>query len=215
MRDYFLEKFPIQLQGLKYQQPHRVVRQHILRDEAVVFFGGRDWTSVSDDLSKIPSEDRPPFILSLFMVVLADQWWYYYRPNLYDLWRKENSIPKFGWSGLGPHNENPFKLLWAPEKAGLVVVDDVLALLPHFVLFMFWKAQQFRYDDLMWRDSLFCFESIKRDRAYQFSQGRIVHALKKELDAFRKEPFFPAGRSRLAPIDTLREGGFDAIGPWG
>lgn len=214
MRDYFVETFPSQLQGMHYQHTPAWVRRYGLRDPSAVFFGGRNWEAVGTDLAHVPALQRPCFILCLFMVVLADQWWYFQRPHLYDLWRKENPVPKFGWlglGGLGGNHENPFQLLWAPEREGLVEVDAVLQLLPHFMLFLFWKAQQFRYDDLMWRDPMFFLASIRRERAYQFNEGRIVQGLKAHWDAFQMERFFPLAGALALESGTMWEVGFDTI----
>ncbi|OGV68000.1 MAG: hypothetical protein A2283_10695 [Lentisphaerae bacterium RIFOXYA12_FULL_48_11] len=107
IKDYFYGQFPEHLQQLEYQRPNDVVRENIMRDSTVVFFGGRDWENVRADLQRIPDIDRPLFILCLLMVVLTDQCLYSYFHDHYSNWRSKTSYPKFGWSGFGPHNENP------------------------------------------------------------------------------------------------------------
>lgn len=136
MRDYFYNTFANQLRLLAFCRPSQIVRERIMQDESVVFFGGPDWESVSDDVFRIPEGDRPFFILSLFMVVLTDQCLYTYQRNSYQVWRQKTNFPKFGWTGYGPHNENPLKILWAPEREHAVIIDEILNLIPNFVRFM-------------------------------------------------------------------------------
>jgi len=64
MHDYFYQRFPSQLARLEFRRPNDIVRKHIMRDPAVVFFGGPDWENVRDDLASVPEEDRSRFILS-------------------------------------------------------------------------------------------------------------------------------------------------------
>lgn len=205
MNDYFSGNFLVHLQGLKYQPLKSVLLPQIRHDPTAFYFGDADWRSVSEDLAPVPVEDRSSFILSLFLVVLADQWWYSYRRSRYDTWRKKYPIPKFGTMGLGTINQNPFQLLWIPEREGLVDVDAVLSLLPGFMLFVFWKTQ-FRDDEGMWRDPLYFIDSIRRDRAYQFNEGRIVQGLKAHWDAFTMQRFFPDDGTFAAMPKTLWAG---------
>ena len=183
MRDYFYNTFPSRLRLLEFRRPNQIVREHIMRDDSVVFFGGRDWESVSDDLSQISEEDRPYFILSLFMVVLTDQCLYTYQPNSYRVWRQKTNFPKFGWSGFGPHNENPLKILWAPEREHAVIINDVLNLIPHFVTFMLEETRNFFSRNLPEVDPLDYFECIRKDSAYTFDEGQIVQRFKTEFEA--------------------------------
>jgi hypothetical protein len=183
MHNYFYTTFPNQIRLLEIRRPNQVVLEHIMRDDSVIFFGGRDWKNVSDDLSQIPPEDRPHFILSLFMVVLTDQCLFTYQPDSYPLWRQKTSFPKFGWSGFGPHNENPFKVLWAPERDKVVKTDEVVKLIPQFVEFMLEETYRFFDNSLPTVNSAKYFESIRQDGAYEFAQGQIVQSFKREFEA--------------------------------
>lgn len=184
MHDYFYNIFPQQLRSLEFHKPNQIVREHIMRDNTVVFFGGQDWKTVSDDLSHIPLKDRPHFILSLFMMALTDQYLYTYKPNAYQLWREKTNFPKFGWSGFGSHNENPLKLLWAPEKENAINTDEVLGLMPHFVNFLTEETNTYFRKNLP--DIDFDLENylqrIKNDSAYLFNDGQIVQCFKSEFE---------------------------------
>lgn len=192
MNDYFCGDFLIRLQGLKYSKLGHTSLPFIVHDPTAYYFGGLNWCNVSEDLAQVPCEERPSFLLCLFLVVLADQWRYSRGSrSRYESWRRKYPIPKFGVMGLGATiNENPFKLLWIPEREGLVDVDAVLPLLPGFMQFVFWKTQ-FRDDESLWRDPLYFIDSIRSNRAYRFNEGRIVQGLKAHWDAFTMERFFP------------------------
>ena len=188
MRDYFYNTFPNHLRLLAFCRPSQIVRERIMRDESVVFFGGSDWESVSDDLLRIPEGDRPYFILSLFMVVLTDQCLYTYQRNSYQVWRQKTNFPKFGWSGFGPHNENPLKILWAPEREHAVIIDEILNLIPNFVRFMLEETRNFFDDKIPEIDTLGYFECIKQDSAYAFNEGQILRCFKAEFEALTNPP---------------------------
>lgn len=136
MKHYFHNKFPSQLTLLAFNRPSQIVREHIMKDDAVMFFGGKDWESAKTDLNRVPSDDRPKFVLALFMVVISDQCLYRHFNETYQTWRCQTKFPKFGWSGFGPHNENPFKILWAPERDEVISTTEIALILPEFVSFM-------------------------------------------------------------------------------
>jgi len=182
MHEYFYGRFPSQLRHLEFRRPNDVVREHIMRDQAVVFFGGRDWENVATDLRLIPEEDRSLFILSLFMVVLTDQALYTHRHDLYDAWRLKTNFPKFGWSGFGPHNENPFKILWAPEREGIINTNEILALLPTFVRFFVDETTTYFRQHLREVDVPGFFDAIRHDNGYAFNQGAIVPRAKVQFE---------------------------------
>jgi len=183
MREYFYRRFPAQLAGLEYQRPNEVLRLQMMRDPAVVFFGGSDWENVRGDLAAIPEEDRARFILSLFMVVVTDQALYTYFKEAYESWRKVTNFPKFGWSGFGPHNENPFKLLWAPEREGTGNHDELISLIPEFVRFWVEETGAFFREHVQGVDMARYFEAICNDEGYAFDRGSVVPRLKAEFEA--------------------------------
>jgi len=180
MRDYFYTKFPWQLGKVKLQKPNEIVRE-MLEDENIVFFGGPEWEGISDDLSTVPRIDRSHFILSLLMVVLTDQCIYTYYKESYPTWRRRTNYPKFGWSGFGPHHENPFKVLWAAEREMIIEPELVINLLPEFVTFYLDETKRFFVETLPHIDYISFVNSIKQDPAFAFDQGQIVQSFKTEF----------------------------------
>ncbi len=183
MRDYFYHRFPSQLGRLAFWRPNDVVRERVTRDSSVVFFGGPDWESVATDLDAVPAQDRSRFILSLFMVVLTDQALYAYFIGSYDAWRSRTNFPKFGWSGFGRHNENPFKILWASERNGIIDNNGLLALISEFVRFFVDETTTYFQQYLPTINAREYFDAIRRDSGYAFNQGTVVPRVKAEFEA--------------------------------
>lgn len=178
MKKYFYDKFKYQLASLTFSRPCNVVREHIMNDDSVVFFGGQDWENVQTDLARIPQSDRSKFILALFMVVITDQCLYTHFRQTYQSWRQMTTFPKFGWSGYGPHNENPFKIIWAPERDNVIDSAQVLSMLPDFVAFMKSETETFFKKNLPTVPVTAFFNAIKNDAAYSFSEGSIIQKIK-------------------------------------
>jgi hypothetical protein len=182
MHNYFYNRFPEQLRQLEFRQPNSIIRK-VMQDEAVVFFGGRDWNSVVDDLYRIPSKDHPKFILCLFMIVVTDQYLYRYQTNIYQTWREETKYPKFGWCGLGPHHENPFKILCAPERDSVIDIDATIYLMPSFVEFLLLDTSSFFSINLPNLNYSTYFAALKQDKAYAFNEGEIIKCFKNEFES--------------------------------
>jgi hypothetical protein len=186
--DYFYHSFPAQLAKLDLQTPNETILE-VERDSALVFSGGREWEHVRADLAKVPEADRSLFILSLFMVVLTDQALYTYFPQSYETWRQHTMFPKFGWSGFGPHNENPFWILRVPEREGLIASDAVIGLIPEFVRFL---AEETTTRFRQWLpaiDVTAYFNALRGDKDYaaDFAESTIIPRFKKELDTLTRD----------------------------
>ncbi len=177
MREYFYQKFPIQLATIKLNRPSEIIRD-FMHDESVVFFGGRDWCNVQADLDLIPVADRSKFVLSLFTIVLIDQTMFTHFRGSYDKWRTQTNYPKFGWSGLGPHNENPFKILWAPERDGLIDVDQTIALVDELLKFLVDDTSYGLTNNRPRIEFAEYFKIIRNDDCYSFNLGRIIPEIK-------------------------------------
>jgi len=186
MREYFYQRFPRQLARIEFHRPNEIVLEQIMRDDSVVFFGGQDWSNASEDLELIPVDDRSKFILSLFMIVLTDQALYTYYRDSYFTWRAQTNYPKFGWSGFGPHNENPLKLLWAPERDELIDVAQTLSLVPEFVSFLIDDTCHFFEKNISRIETTAYFDKISHDAGFTFNQGRIVPAVKASIVALTR-----------------------------
>ena len=162
-----------------------------MKDPGVVFFGGPDWDNVAADLRTIPETDRNRFFLCLFMVVLTDQALYTYFPDSYTTWQSRNfhgdlniKYPKFGWAGFGPHNDEPFELLLAPEREGVINVNEAHAFVPEFVEFFVNETRDYFQQHLPTIDVNSYFDSIKNDPGYiAFDKGEVVRRFKAEFEA--------------------------------
>ena len=177
-----LNHYTQHLSKVKFLRPSDIVRESIMQDETVVFFGGQDWRNVQADLSPIQEEYKSKFVLSLFMIVLTDQALYTHGREHYDIWRAHTSYPKFGWSGFGPHFENPFKILWAPERDGLIDVEQTITLMENFVSFLIEETNSFFEKKQLTLDTKLYFEKICNDGGYAFNQGEIIPAFKDKLE---------------------------------
>jgi hypothetical protein len=181
---YFYQLFPRQLAKLEFTTPNAISLRHVHADDpGIVFFGGMEWGRVARDIATVPAEARAYFVLSVFMAVLTDQCLHNHFPASYSAWRKSTNFPKFGWTGFGSHHENPFKLLWAPEREKCVNVDVVLDLMPGFVAFFFDASNRFFAANIPDVDPMAFFESIMQDRAYVFDEGRLVQSFKGQFHA--------------------------------
>lgn len=132
---YFKQDFPKHLSQLQFRPVNQVLKD-LFHDPMLVLFGGRDWAHIQQDLAPIPRQQRAHFIYALLAIVLTDQCIQTYFKTAYPAWREATAYPKFGWSGFGLHNENPYKLIAVAESCGLVDRAALHALLPEFVEFL-------------------------------------------------------------------------------
>jgi hypothetical protein len=116
-KEYLTNCFREDLSKLNYQILDGI-RRSIFGD--MMFFGGMDWENIHIDLKNIKKENFEYFCLSLFTIITFDQCVYTYYEKQYNEFRKKTMYPKFGWCGMGPHNEPPKKLLNRPEKLGYI-----------------------------------------------------------------------------------------------
>lgn len=135
LASYFKQDFPKHLSQLQFRPVNQVLKD-LFHDPFLVLFGGRDWAHVQQDLAPIPRNQRAHFVYALLAIVLTDQCIQTYFKSAYPAWREATAYPKFGWSGFGLHNENPYKLVSVAESSGLVDRTALQALLPEFVEFL-------------------------------------------------------------------------------
>ncbi|SAL79277.1 hypothetical protein AWB67_05416 [Caballeronia terrestris] len=108
------------------------------------------------------------------MITLTDQCIFTHRQDLYPEWRGGTGYPKFGWCGFGAHQENPFHLLGAPEREGLIDTNEAIERMPAFVDFMICETKRY------FKACSFCLsvrdyvEFIRRDGAFSFDEGVLV-----------------------------------------
>jgi len=114
--EYYKDQFVKDLKHLKTSPPKLFgkvndVITNALDEPDVSFFGGQQWASFNEDIKGIPEENCIQFISCLFMITLLDQAIYKCHHRKYKEWRANNSYPKFGWCGLGPHHEKIYCIL--------------------------------------------------------------------------------------------------------
>lgn len=178
---YFKQSFPNQLRLLSFQKPNRVVKEQIMNESHVLFYGGKDWERVENDLGNIPENDRLAFVLCLFMITISDQNLYHYFKEAYSLWRKHTQFPKFGWSGFGPHLEDPMKILTVPEDIELIRVEDNDKLIKEFAELFYSQADMVADRYGIEVTSKEFFESMTNDSDYISAEGKLVETVKKHL----------------------------------
>ena len=131
---YFNTGFQCDIAKLQFSEVPQVLKD-ILNDQDLVLFGGKNWAHVEADLQAIETAVRPGFVLCLFAVVATDQCMQSYFKQHYAHWRSQTAYPKFAWTRFGLYNENPLKLLSAPEKAGLLDTVQTSGMMREFVIF--------------------------------------------------------------------------------
>lgn len=194
MKNYFYSTFPEHLRLLDFNRPNRVIQEY-MNNDPIVFFGGPNWENAVNDLSRIPEEYRPHFLLSLFMITLTDQCLFTHHRHLYEEWRRETNFPKFGHSGFGIHNENPLIILRAPEEKGLIKIDATSEMMPEFVGFFLEETRKLLDKTSSTTNLENYIRSIKNDRDYQINEGILIQAFKRELEARTNQVHTPASAS--------------------
>lgn len=177
---YFNSSFQIDVAKLQFKQVPQVLKD-ILHEQELVLFGGKNWSSVQNDLAAIDPENRPMFVLCLLLLVATDQCMQTYFKSHYAHWRAQTAYPKFGWTRFGLYNENPLKLLSAPERAGLLDVNATCELMQEFAAF--YQRQIHDYVRLHAPEltaELFL-GKLCQDAIFDLQEGRAVRAFKQAM----------------------------------
>jgi hypothetical protein len=123
MKTYYHTQFKKDLLGLN-------LSSHNIFGKEYRFFGGRKWDNCQSDLAHISPENKAKFILSLFITISVDQAFYTYLSH--EHYSKAESLlqyPKFGWCGMGPHNEPPKYLIIRALEDGHINSSDIIPLI--------------------------------------------------------------------------------------
>ena len=189
LKRYFSKDFQKDLAALHLMDVPKVLKD-IFNDQELLCFGGKDWVHVSKDLAPMAPPDRPRFVLSLLAVVLTDQCMQTHFKSSYAQWREQTNYPKFAWVRFGLYNENPLKILSMPERAGLLSVDQTLALMPEFVAFYLELMGDY-LEKNMPHISLerFC-QAIFKDGIMELEGGQVLAAFKHVFE----QAVFPSTR---------------------
>lgn len=198
LKRYFSKDFQKDLATLHLMDVPQVLKD-IFNDQELLCFGGKDWVHVSKDLAPMAPLDRPRFVLSLLAVVLTDQCMQTHFKSSYAQWREQTNYPKFAWVRFGLYNENPLKILSMPERAGLLSVDQTLALMPEFVAFYLELMGDYLQQNMP-HISLerFC-QAILKDGIMELEDGQVLAAFK---HAF-KQAVFPSASENWQHSDCV------------
>lgn len=138
LKTYLRNEFLRDLKKLEFQIPNSVILNNpeLFRiDRNTIYFGGPEWRNITNDVQYIMNKDY--FFLCLFTITVIDLTMYTYYQEYYIDFRKLTMYPKFGWSGFGPHYENPKKLLLIPERKNFLDRDNVAQHIDDYVN-LFW-----------------------------------------------------------------------------
>lgn len=103
LREYYLEVFRADVKRIRFRPGSKVTNPDDF------FFDREEWKRAVGLMKD--NNTKACFIFSMFITIASDQTMYTYYQNCYDDFRRLTRYPKFGWCGLGPHNENPLKLI--------------------------------------------------------------------------------------------------------
>jgi len=201
LETYFNQGFQKHLGQLQFRPVNQVLKD-LFHDASLVFFGGRDWVYIQQDLAGIPHAERAHFVYALLTIVLTDQCMQAYFKSDYPHWRQATGYPKFGWCGFGLNNENPYKLLAKAEASGLVDVQTLNTLMPEFVVFMRNIVRDYFSQHLPRSSVQRFFSHLLSDGINQYEEGSVVPALRTLARRVWLEGSAPAS-SPFSPEEAL------------
>ena len=166
LKNYFYNDFAMHLHNIADK------KKPVGFDDKYVFIGGSKWENFEKDMQKIPVENQPAFIVSLFMIIFTNQAIYTYERNLHRIWRENTRFPNFGHWGFGPHNENPFWIL-AKADTDEQLSQKVQALMPEFTKFLIEKTKSYFVEIFGYSiDLMKYFADILSDNGYKISSSK-------------------------------------------
>jgi hypothetical protein len=109
----------------------------VFRSDLVAFMGpspaayfGHSWTySCRNQLARVPSENRPRFLICLYFTVLIDQAMHSHCPEHYQVFHGMTQYPKL-CHGLSQFQHNPRGIINVPVEQGVVSEQVINQLLP-------------------------------------------------------------------------------------
>jgi len=120
MENYYHNQFRQDLEQLNYSF-------HNVLGKEYKYFGGEKWQNYLSDLQNISTVNKSKFILSLFITISVDQAFYsFLTEEQYTRVERLLRYPKFGWCGMGHHNEPPKYIIIRPLEFGEVKGRDIL-----------------------------------------------------------------------------------------
>jgi hypothetical protein len=117
LKKYYLNDFRKDLLKIQFERGNEIT------NPGDFFFDKTSWT---DAIRKLQSnEQKACFIISMFITVASDQTMFTYFRSSYRNFRLLTRYPKFGWTGLGPHNENPLLLIKYPVEQSAIDFQEI------------------------------------------------------------------------------------------
>lgn len=104
-------------------------------DEKTKFFGGFNWKNIHNDLKGVRKEDYLPFVMSLYVFTVLQQFLYTYFPEGYVNHRKKSYTPEFGWYDYALHFEKPWKLITVAIDEKYLDKENLIKTAPEFCEF--------------------------------------------------------------------------------
>lgn len=189
---YFREQFPADLQRLQFKKPSNYLQKEsesFRIDDNTIYFGGKDWENLEQDIRHISKGNRSFFCMSLFTITTIDLTFFTHFQEHYQEFRNKTNYPKFGWSGFGPHYENPRKLIEIPLEKGLIDRTDIEANLKEYIeLFVEECDRFFTQMNFPFSTSEFI-DAFLNDKAFIISEedtGTMIELILRKMKSSKK-----------------------------
>jgi hypothetical protein len=154
------------------------------------YFGGENWSNISNDIKNIKARNLDFFLLLLYMRTVIDVTLHSFRninPSInYDRFSDENRFPKFAYcTDTRFIIENPKKLLIIPEGRGLISKGNVIKFIDVFIDLFVQQCVNFFRDrtsfpfstedflNQIFNDRDFKIESIDENTVYELIYNKL------------------------------------------
>jgi hypothetical protein len=172
LKEYLKNQFPADLARLKFQKPNFVIQNKpdsFNTDQYTIYFGGMNWENIDQDIKHIDKEFYEHFFLCLFTITIIDLTIFSHFRDYYSIFRNKTRYPKFGWSGFGPHYENPKKLLDIPFQKSLLRIDKID--IEEYVQLFISETNSFLESNLNQIKTVNFFNSLLTDKDFQIDEN--------------------------------------------
>ena len=189
LKEYLKNQFSADLARLKFQKPNFVIQNNpdsFNTDQYTIYFGGMNWENIDQDIKHIDKEFYNHFFLCLFTITIIDLTIFSHFRDYYSIFRNKTRYPKFGWSGFGPHYENPKKLLDIPFQKSLLRIDKID--IEEYVQLFISETNSFLESNLNQIKTVNFFNSLLTDKDFQIGENEnntltllIINKLKEKF----------------------------------
>jgi hypothetical protein len=116
-------------------------------DKYTVFFGGKEWENINQDIKYITKENLEYFFICLFTIITIDTGIYTYYQKYYHQFREKTLYPKFGGFrigfGISAYYVNPRKILEIPESYGFINTGNINRYVDEYVNTFIYECNEF------------------------------------------------------------------------